>query len=64
MPKPPTPHTLTPILILATGVLAAAAILAGAVLDSTPPRVSPLPADVGPVARTPDDPANSSATTP
>lgn len=57
---PPRGHArhVAPTAILAAGLLAATAILAGAVRDSTAPPLYPQPVDGGPVVLTPDDPAN------
>lgn len=62
---PPRTNHRAPAIILTAGVLAAAAILIGAVRDSTPPPLyPPQPGDLSRVARTHDDPANPGPTVP
>lgn len=63
MPHPPSQRAI-PAAILATGVLAATAILLNAAIDSAPPTRPSTSTDFSVVARTPDDPANSNSTTP
>lgn len=55
-PPPGRPRRRGPVLVLTAGVLAAAAILIGAAHDAAPPAPHLLPADLGKVTLTRDDP--------
>lgn len=60
---PPHSHRAVPAAILATGMVAAAAILLTAADTATPPTTATIP-NLGGIAGTPDDPANRQAWTP
>lgn len=62
---PPPSRRYTPAaVILTAGILAATAILAGAVHDATPSPARPLSGDLGPIPVAPDEPAPLDTTTP